>query len=56
MAPLIVLLGLFTFFSIIDLLPIAAHLGWWTTLRLALAGMFLLTASAHWGKRRPDLT
>jgi len=24
-------------------------------LRLALSGMFLLTASAHWGKRRPDL-
>lgn len=22
---------------------------------LALSGMFLLTASAHWGKRRPDL-
>src|SRR5262249_12404729 len=23
--------------------------------RIALAAMFLLTASAHWGKRRPDL-
>src|SRR5262249_60138174 len=30
-------------------------LGWWTALRIALAGMFLLTASAHWGKRRADL-
>jgi uncharacterized membrane protein len=35
---------------------IPAAFGWWTSLRLALAGMFLLTASAHWGKRRPDLT
>ena len=26
-----------------------------TVLRTALALMFLLTASAHWGKRRPDL-
>jgi uncharacterized membrane protein len=30
-------------------------LGWWNALRIALAGMFLLTASAHWGKRRNDL-
>jgi uncharacterized membrane protein len=29
--------------------------GWGTSLSFALAGMFLLTASAHWGKRRPDL-
>lgn len=30
-------------------------LGWWTALRIALAAMFLLTSSAHWGKRRDDL-
>ena len=30
-------------------------LGWWTALRMALATMFLLTASAHWGRRRADL-
>src|SRR5262249_37976499 len=30
-------------------------LGWQTALRVSLAGMFLLTASAHWGRRRPDL-
>ncbi len=30
-------------------------LGWWAALRIALAATFLLTASAHWGKRRPDL-
>ena len=30
-------------------------LGWWTALRIALSAMFLLTATAHWGKRRTDL-
>jgi uncharacterized membrane protein len=29
--------------------------GWWDALRVALAVMFLVTASAHWGRRRPDL-
>jgi uncharacterized membrane protein len=29
--------------------------GWIVCLRGGLAAMFLLTASAHWGKRRPDL-
>lgn len=47
MAPLIVLVTLF----VLLLYPF----GWWTAVRIALAGMFLLTASAHWGKRRPDL-
>ena len=30
-------------------------LGWWSALRVALAVMFLFTASAHWGRRRGDL-
>jgi len=30
-------------------------LGWWNALRIALALMFLFTASAHWGRRRADL-
>jgi uncharacterized membrane protein len=30
-------------------------LGWWAATRVALCVMFLLTASAHWGMRRPDL-
>ena len=34
-------------------MPVA--FGWRTALRLALAGVFLLTASAHWGRRRSDL-
>ena len=29
--------------------------GWWDALRVALAMMFLMTASAHWGRRRADL-
>ena len=47
MQPLIVLITLF--------LVLIIPLGWWDALRFALAAMFLLTASAHWGERRPDL-
>ena len=47
MQPLIVLVTVF--------LLLVLPLGWWTALRIALAIMFLLTASAHWGKRRADL-
>ena len=55
MAPLIVLVTLFALLSILGHFQIPVAFGWWTSLRLALAGMFSLTASAHWGKRRPDL-
>ena len=47
MQPFIVLAGLFAL--------LVVPLGWWMALRIALAGMFLLTASAHWGRRRSDL-
>ena len=47
MQPLIVLVTVF----FLLFLPF----GWWTALRIALAAMFLLAASAHWGKRRADL-
>jgi uncharacterized membrane protein len=47
MQPLIVLASLFA----VLFLP----LGWWDALRIALAAMFLLTATAHWGRRRGDL-
>ena len=54
MIPFVVLVTLFAVLSIVDyFLPVSY--GWWTSLRLALAGMFLLTASAHWGRRRADL-
>ena len=53
MVPFVVLIGLFVLLGAIGQL---FHVyGWWDSLRMALAGMFLLTASAHWGKRRRDL-
>ncbi|MBJ6765493.1 DoxX family protein [Myxococcaceae bacterium JPH2] len=55
MAPLIVLVSLFALLSGLGLLGVSSLAGWYAPLRFALAGMFLLTASAHWGRRRPDL-
>ncbi len=55
MAPLIILITLFVLLSGLGFVHIPFAFGWWTSLRLALAGMFLLTASAHWGRRRSDL-
>jgi uncharacterized membrane protein YphA (DoxX/SURF4 family) len=55
MVPLIVLITLFVLLTVAGHLQMPFAFGWWTSLRIALAGMFLLTASAHWGKRRPDL-
>ena len=55
MAPFVVLVTLFVLLSILGHFQMPVAFGWWTALRLALAGMFLLTASAHWGKRRVDL-
>jgi uncharacterized membrane protein len=52
--PLIVLVLLF--FALWLTAPgIAYFSDWQHALRVALGVMFLLTASAHWGKRRPDL-
>ena len=54
MAPLIVLIAAFLVFRTLGfLLPYFAD--WHLALRAALGVMFLLTASAHQGKRRPDL-
>src|SRR5271165_2553944 len=55
MAPLIVLITLFVLLTVAGHLQMPFAFGWWTSLRIALSGMFLLTTSAHWGKRRPDL-
>jgi uncharacterized membrane protein len=55
MIPIIVLAVLFAALSLAGRLGLPFVWGWWTSLRVALAGMFLLTASAHWGKRRSDL-
>jgi uncharacterized membrane protein len=54
MAPLICLVISFLIFLGIGLfVPYFAD--WHIALRAALGATFLLTASAHWGKRRPDL-
>jgi uncharacterized membrane protein len=55
MVPFVVLIALFLLLSILGYFQLPVSYGWWTSLRLALSGMFLFTASAHWGKRRPDL-
>lgn len=46
---------LFAAFTIIGRFANRFSFGWHTALRLALAGILWLTASAHWGKGRPDL-
>ncbi len=56
MAPFIVLVGSFAILETLSLAGwLGASAGWTLPLRIALALMFLLTAGAHWGKRRPDL-
>lgn len=55
MAPLIALVTSFLLFRMIGLLGWSYWDSWHTSLQGAVAVMLLLTASAHWGKRRPDL-
>ncbi len=54
MIPLIVLAISFAAFWLAGF-GVAFFADWQHALRAALGVMFLLTASAHWGKRRPDL-
>lgn len=54
MAPLICLVAAFVFFRLLGL-EWAYFANWHLALRAALGAMFLLAASAHWGKRRGDL-
>jgi uncharacterized membrane protein len=54
MAPLICLIVSFLFFRVLGL-EWRYFADWHLALRAALGAMFLLTASAHWGKRRADL-
>jgi uncharacterized membrane protein len=54
MAPLICLIAAFVFFRILGLVW-GYFADWHLAVRAALGAMFLLTASAHWGKRRADL-
>jgi uncharacterized membrane protein len=55
MAPLIVLVVLVLVFWLAGRAGIAVFQDSSFVLRAALGLMFLFTASAHWGKRRPDL-
>jgi uncharacterized membrane protein len=54
MAPFICLVVSFLFFRILGL-EWRYFADWHLALRAALGAMFLLTASAHWGRRRADL-
>lgn len=55
MAPFILLVASFLVFLAAGRLGVRALRGWVVPARLAVAAMFLLTASAHFGSRRPDL-
>ncbi len=55
MIPLFVLAGVFILCRVLGWAGIEFLSVWQDCLRVAVAAMFLLTASAHWGKRRVDL-
>jgi uncharacterized membrane protein len=55
MVPLFILLLSFVVLRIAGLMGVTALNNVDLPLRIALFLMFLVTASAHWGKRRPDL-
>jgi uncharacterized membrane protein len=55
MIPLTVLIVVFLCARVLGWVGIAYLSAWQDCLRVAIAAMFLLTASAHWGKRRADL-
>lgn len=55
MVPFIVLVASFLLFRTLGALAIPFFETWVTSLRCALAVMFVLTASAHFGARRADL-
>ena len=55
MTPFLVLLTSTLVLRTLGYVGVALLGSWIVCLRGGLAAMFLLTASAHWGKRRPDL-
>jgi uncharacterized membrane protein len=55
MIPFFVLVGVFILCRCLGFAGIEFFAVWQHCLRVAVAAMFLLTASAHWGKRRSDL-
>lgn len=55
MVPFFVLAGAFVLCRVLGWVGVGFFAAWQPCLRVAVAAMFLLTASAHWGKRRADL-
>jgi uncharacterized membrane protein len=55
MVPFLVLFATFTVLFLLGRTGSRPFSSWVTCLRVGLALMFLVTASAHWGLRRPDL-
>lgn len=55
MLPFYVLIAALLLFKALGLIGISYFEGWHTSLQGAVFIMLLLTASAHWGTRRPDL-
>ena len=55
MIPFFVLAGVFIFCRALGWAGVEFLSAWQHCLRAAVAAMFLLAASAHWGKRRADL-
>ena len=55
MIPFFVLAGVFVVCRLLGWAGLEFFTAWQHCLRVAVAVMFLLTASAHWGKRRTDL-
>lgn len=55
MVPFFFLIAAFAALSVLGRAGVPVAFGWVVALRIALALMFLLTASAHWGRRRADL-
>ncbi|UUZ81942.1 hypothetical protein LJK88_46725 [Paenibacillus sp. P26] len=55
MVPFYALIAAFLLFRVLGLAGLSYFDGWHTSLQAAVAVMLLLTASAHWGKMRPDL-
>lgn len=55
MIPFLLLVTLTLTLRAVGALGVSTLDSWMMCLRMGLAAMFLFTASAHWGKRRPDL-
>jgi uncharacterized membrane protein len=55
MIPFFVFVFVFVLLAALGHWGVPVSLGWWTALRYALAAMFFLTASAHWGSKRQNL-